>query len=90
MGFRMISAVVSRWLFCMAACTSPALAAPTLIANIHGYTLLEGHLQPFECLAFESGKVLSTGTRAAMGARFEVFTKPGEGLSAVLSFRRAR
>ena len=27
---------------------------------------------------------------AAMGARFEVFTKPGEGLSAVLSFRRAR
>lgn len=27
---------------------------------------------------------------AAMGARFEVFTAPGEGLSAVLSFRRAR
>jgi signal transduction histidine kinase len=27
---------------------------------------------------------------SAMGARFEVFTKPGEGLSAVLSFRRAR
>ena len=27
---------------------------------------------------------------SAMGARFEVFTKPGEGLTAVLSFRRAR
>jgi signal transduction histidine kinase len=27
---------------------------------------------------------------AAMGARFEVYTAPGEGLSAVLSFRRAR
>ena len=27
---------------------------------------------------------------AAMGARFEVVTAPGEGLSAILSFRRAR
>jgi signal transduction histidine kinase len=36
------------------------------------------------------GWMIVRALTAAMGARFEVFTAPGEGLSAVLSFRRAR
>jgi signal transduction histidine kinase len=54
-------------------------------------------LSPFDhdgaltrCDGMGFGWLIVQALCSAMGARFEVFTKPGEGLSAVLSFRRAR
>jgi predicted amidohydrolase YtcJ len=43
------------------AAAGPAAGAPSLIENIHGYTLVGSQLQRFDALLFEDGKVLATG-----------------------------
>ncbi len=47
-----------------------SLAAPTLIENVHGYTLTAGGLTQFSALAFDHGKVLETGNGPDLRARF--------------------
>jgi predicted amidohydrolase YtcJ len=56
--------------FLCAAAASSALAAPVVITNVHGYTLADGQLQHFDALAFDAGKVLATGSRGALAAKF--------------------
>jgi predicted amidohydrolase YtcJ len=47
-----------------------AHAAPTLIDNVHGYTLSGTGLVQFGALAFDNGKVLGTGDARDLRARF--------------------
>jgi predicted amidohydrolase YtcJ len=47
-----------------------AEAAPTLIDNVHGYTLSGTGLVQFGALAFDKGKVLGTGDAQDLRARF--------------------
>ena len=47
-----------------------AYAAPTLIDNVHGYTLTGAGLTEFSALVFDSGKVLATGDGSDLRARF--------------------
>jgi predicted amidohydrolase YtcJ len=54
----------------MLATVAPAMAEPALISNAHGYTLEMGQLKPFDSMAFDAGKVLAIGTRAALAARY--------------------
>ena len=49
---------------------SPALAAPTLIKNVHGYTLAGGNLQKFTGLVFDEGKVLVVGDAVALQGHY--------------------
>lgn len=49
---------------------SPALAAPTLIKNVHGYTLAADQLQKFTGLVFDEGKVLVVGDAAALQGQY--------------------
>ena len=44
--------------------------APTLIDDVHGYTLTAEGLRRFDALAFESGKVLETGDAKTLRARY--------------------
>lgn len=48
----------------------PALAAPTLIKNVHGYTLAADQLQKFSGLVFDEGKVLIVGDAAALQGHY--------------------
>lgn len=48
----------------------PALAAPTLIKNVHGYTLAADQLQKFSGLVFDEGKVLIVGDAAALQGQY--------------------
>ena len=57
-------------IFSLVAAASTAVAAPTLITNIHGYTLANGQIQQFDAMAFDAGKVLATGSRSALAAKF--------------------
>ena len=61
---------VFRVSFLCVAAASSAVAAPVLISNVHGYTLADGQLQQFDALAFDAGKVLATGSRSALSAKF--------------------
>ena len=55
-------------LLCLAA---QAFAAPTIIGNVQGHTLLaDGSLHDFAALAFDQGHVLDTGDVAALRARY--------------------
>jgi predicted amidohydrolase YtcJ len=49
---------------------SPALAAPTLVKNVHGYTLAGGNLQKFTGLVFDEGKVLVVGDAVALQGHY--------------------
>ena len=49
---------------------SQAHAAPTLVKNVHGYTLAGGNLQKFSCLVFDEGKVLVVGDTAALQGQY--------------------
>jgi hypothetical protein len=49
---------------------APAVAAPTLIEHVHGYTLDAQRLKRFEALAFEDGRVLRTGTSPGLERAF--------------------
>ena len=49
---------------------SAALAAPTLIKNVHGYTLAGGSLQKFTGLVFDDGKVVMVGDGAALQGQY--------------------
>jgi predicted amidohydrolase YtcJ len=44
--------------------------APTLIEDVHGYTLAADQLRSFEALAFEHGKVLETGDGALLKRKY--------------------
>jgi predicted amidohydrolase YtcJ len=44
--------------------------ATTIIANVHGYTLLGTKLERFSALAFEAGKVLGTGDAAGLRSKY--------------------
>src|SRR5271170_2098604 len=50
--------------------TLQAHAAPTLVENVHGYTLTGRGLTQFGALAFEHGKVLEAGDGTALRARY--------------------
>jgi predicted amidohydrolase YtcJ len=54
------------------AAAAQSLAAPTLIENVHGYTLTGAGLTQFSALAFDHGKVLRTGTGPDLRARYPV------------------
>ena len=49
---------------------APAHSAPTLVENVHGYTLVGDRLQQFTGLVFDLGKVVQTGDAAALHKRF--------------------
>jgi predicted amidohydrolase YtcJ len=49
---------------------SPARAAPTLIKNVHGYTLAAGALQTFTGLVFDEGKVVVVGQAGALQGQY--------------------
>ncbi len=49
---------------------APAHSVPTVIANVHGYTLVGANLQPFSALAFEAGKVLEIGDSAGLRSKY--------------------
>ena len=44
--------------------------APTIVDDVHGYTLTAEGLRRFDALAFESGKVLDTGDAKSLRARY--------------------
>jgi predicted amidohydrolase YtcJ len=48
------------------ALVTTAAAAPTVIEHVKGYTLAGNHLQRFDALVFENGKVLATGRAATL------------------------
>jgi predicted amidohydrolase YtcJ len=50
--------------------TSSAHSAPTVVADVHGYTLVGANLHPFTALAFEGGKVLETGDSAGLRSKY--------------------
>jgi hypothetical protein len=50
--------------------TARTPANPTLIVNVHGYTLADNRLKQFSGLAFEGGKVLATGNSTQLRERF--------------------
>ena len=52
------------------AAVTAAGAAPTLIDHVHGYTLSQDRLVRFSALAFDNGRVLGTGTAAALRQRY--------------------
>src|SRR5882757_5088675 len=54
----------------MFALATQAFGNPTLIENVHGYTLTGDHLQPFSGLVFNLGKVVATGNAAELRRRF--------------------
>jgi predicted amidohydrolase YtcJ len=54
------------WLFA----SVPAGSAPTIMANVHGYTLAGGNLASFSALAFDAGKVLETGDAVVLSAKY--------------------
>ena len=43
--------------------------APTIVTNVHGYTLVGTKLEPFSALAFEAGKVLEIGDAAGLRSK---------------------
>ncbi len=52
------------------AAMAPARSAPTLVDNVHGYTLVGASLQPFTALAFDAGRVLEIGNSASLRAKY--------------------
>jgi predicted amidohydrolase YtcJ len=50
--------------------TAQAFAAPTLIENVHGYTLAGATLVHFDAMVFDNGKIVVTGNTAALRRRF--------------------
>lgn len=46
--------------------SASAIAAPTLVEHVRGYTLAGDRLQQFDALLVEGGKVIATGTTAAL------------------------
>src|SRR5271168_3672433 len=52
------------------AAAAPASGAPTVVANVHGYTLVGADLQSFTALAFDGGKVLQIGDSAGLRALY--------------------
>ncbi len=52
------------------ATSAPARGVPTVIANVHGYTLVGESLQSFSALAFEAGKVLEIGEDASLRSKY--------------------
>jgi predicted amidohydrolase YtcJ len=52
------------------ALATPARSLPTLLENVHGYTLAGTHLERFSGLVFDGGKVVATGAAAALHRRF--------------------
>ncbi len=47
-----------------------ARSAPTIVTNVHGYTLVGAKLEPFSALAFEAGKVLEIGDAAGLRSKY--------------------
>jgi predicted amidohydrolase YtcJ len=52
------------------AAAAPASSAPTVMDNVHGYTLAGANLQSFTALAFEAGKVLEIGDSTSLRAKY--------------------
>lgn len=57
---------IIAWLFV----ALPAAGAPTIVMDVHGYTLVGTNLQTFSALAFDDGKILETGDAAVLTAKF--------------------
>jgi predicted amidohydrolase YtcJ len=53
-----------------AAAALPARGAPTLMENVHGYTLVGDRLQTFTGFVFDLGKVVETGDSKALHRKF--------------------
>ena len=54
----------------MLSVAASAHSVPTVVADVHGYTLVGANLHPFTALAFEAGKVLETGDSASLRAKY--------------------
>jgi predicted amidohydrolase YtcJ len=50
--------------------SSPVCGTPTLVKNVHGYTLAADKLQKFSGLVFDDGKVLLVGDALALQGRY--------------------
>jgi hypothetical protein len=50
--------------------TASAHSVPSIVADVHGYTLVGADLRPFTALAFEAGKVLETGDSAGLRSKY--------------------
>ncbi|MGA2398025.1 MAG: amidohydrolase [Steroidobacteraceae bacterium] len=57
---------IVAWLFVAV----PAAGAPTIVVDVHGYTLAGANPQTFSALAFDAGKVLETGDAAMLTAKY--------------------
>ncbi len=65
-----MKAVLPKTLLCLAlGAALAAEAAPTLVDNVHGYTLSNGKLTEFSGLVFDAGKVLAVGDAGALKAK---------------------
>jgi len=51
-------------------CLPQAQAEPTLMENVHGYTMAGANLERFSGLVFDQGKVLATGNAAILRKQF--------------------
>jgi predicted amidohydrolase YtcJ len=71
-------------IFSLVAAASSAMEGPTLIGNIHGYTLVDGQIQQFDSIAFDAGKILATGTHGALSAQYPRATNLDGGGSTLL------
>jgi predicted amidohydrolase YtcJ len=65
------NAALAAMLACLA---SPVPASPTLIDDVHGYTLAGDKLQSFSAIAFDGGRVLETGAYVELRAHFPAAT----------------
>jgi len=45
-------------------------SGPSIVTNVHGYTLVGTKLEPFSALAFEAGKVLEIGDAAGLRSKY--------------------
>jgi predicted amidohydrolase YtcJ len=54
----------------MLSLAASAHSAPTVVADVHGYTLVGANLRPFTALAFDAGKILETGDTASLRSKY--------------------
>lgn len=64
---RLLAALVA---FAWAAAAAPARSVPTIVVNVHGYTLQKSNLEQFSALAFEAGRVLEIGDGSSLRAKY--------------------
>jgi predicted amidohydrolase YtcJ len=66
--------------FVLAVFAAASVAVPSLIEDVHGYTLVDDRLVSFGALAFDAGRVLAIGTSHELRSRYaDAAIIPGRG-----------